>query len=164
MQFSSILESGVSTARAVFAFNSANVEGWGLYAEAIVRPYLPLEGQLISLQYRLMRAARMFLDPMLNLGLITPEEAKALIINDVAVGETWAQNEVERYTYRMPGQATAYYYGYNKMQALRTQTELKLRDNFDQLAFHDFILAQGMLPPEILKDAVMTEFVPSQLN
>ena len=164
MQFSSIVESGVSITRAVFAFNSVNVEGWGLYAEAIVRPYLPLEGQLISLQYRLMRAARMFLDPMLNLGLITPEEAKALIINDIAIGESWAQNEVERYTYRMPGQATAYYYGYNKMQALRAQTELKLRDKFDQQAFHDFILDQGMLPPHILKEAVMTEFVPSQLN
>ena len=164
MQFSSIIESGVSIARAVFAFNSANVEGWGLYAEAIVRPYLPLEGQLISLQYRLMRAARMFLDPMLNLGLITPEEAKSLIVNDVAIGETWAQNEVERYTYRMPGQATAYYYGYNKMQALRAQAELKLRGRFDQKAYHDYILAQGMLPPEILKDAVMKEFVPSQLN
>jgi len=162
MQFSSIIESGVSIARAVFAFNSANVEGWGLYAEAIVRPYLPLEGQLISLQYRLMRSARMFLDPMLNLGLITPEEAKSLLVNDVAVGESWAENEVERYTYRMPGQATAYYYGYNKMQALRTQTELKLRDDFDPRAFHDFILAQGMLPPDILKDAVMNEFVPSQ--
>ena len=164
MQFSSIVESGVSITRAVFAFNSVNVEGWGLYAEAIVRPYLPLEGQLISLQYRLMRAARMFLDPMLNLGLITPEEAKSLIINDVAIGESWAQNEVERYTYRMPGQATAYYYGYNKMQSLRTQTELKLRGNFDQKAFHDFVLDQGMLPPHILKDAVMNEFVPSQMH
>lgn len=164
MQFSSIIESGVSITRAVFAFNSANVEGWGLYAEAIVRPYLPLEGQMISLQYRLMRAARMFLDPMLNLGLITPEEAKSLIMNDVAIGESWAQNEVERYTYRMPGQATAYYYGYNKMQALRAQTELKLRDSFDQQAFHDFVLSQGMLPPDILKDAVMNEFVPSLLN
>jgi uncharacterized protein (DUF885 family) len=39
-----------------------------------------------------------------------------------------------------------------------------LRDDFDQQAFHDFILAQGLLPPEILKDAVMTEFVPGQLN
>ena len=164
MQFSSIVESGVSTTRAVFAFNSANVEGWGLYAEAIVRPYLPLEGQMISLQYRLMRAGRMFLDPMLNLGLITPEEAKDLIMSDMAIGESWAQNEVERYTYRMPGQATAYYYGYNKMQALRAQTELKLRDQFDQQAFHDFILDQGMLPPHILKEAVMTEFVPAQLN
>lgn len=164
MQFSSVIESGVSIARAIFAFNSANVEGWGLYAEAIVRPYLPLEGQMISLQYRLMRAGRMFLDPMLNLGLITPEEAKQLIIEDMAVGESWAQNEVERYTYRMPGQATAYYYGFNKMQALRTQVELKLRKDFDQQAFHDFVLAQGLLPPEILKDAVMNDFVPSQLN
>jgi uncharacterized protein (DUF885 family) len=162
MQFSSILESGVSLTRALFAFNSANVEGWGLYAEAIMRPYLPLEAQLISLQYRLIRAARMFLDPMLNLGQIAPAEAKALLLEDVGVGETWAQNEVERYTYRIPGQATAYYYGYNKMQALRTQTELKLRDRFDQRAFHDFILAQGLLPPDILKEAVMTEFVPSQ--
>jgi hypothetical protein len=164
MQFSSVLESGVSITRALFAFNSANVEGWGLYAEAIMRPYLPLEAQMISLQYRLMRAARMFLDPMLNLGLITPEEAKDLIMKDVAIGESWAQNEVERYTYRMPGQATAYYYGYNTMQALRAQTELKLRDAFDQQAFHDFVLAQGLLPPDILKDAVMSEFVPSQLN
>ncbi|HEY5641785.1 MAG TPA: DUF885 domain-containing protein [Woeseiaceae bacterium] len=162
MQFSSIIESGVSIARALFAFNSANVEGWGLYAEAIVRPYLPLEGQLISLQYRLMRAGRMFLDPMLNLGLITPEQAKELIMKDMAIGESWAQNEVERYTYRMPGQATAYYYGYGKMQALRAQTELALQGHFDQQAFHDFVLAQGMLPPDILKDAVMKEFVPSQ--
>ena len=163
MQFSSIIESGVSVARALFAFNSANVEGWGLYAEAIVRPYMPLDAQLISLQYRLMRAARMFLDPMLNLGLITPEEAKRLILDDIALGESWAQNEIERYTYRIPGQATAYYYGYNKMQALRTQTELRLRDKFDQRAFHDFVLAQGILPPDILKDAVMNEFVPAQL-
>jgi uncharacterized protein (DUF885 family) len=164
MQFSSIIESGVSITRALFAFNSANVEGWALYAEAVMRPYLPLEAQMISLQYRLMRAARMFLDPMLNLGEITPEEAKALLMNDVAVGEDWAQNEIERYTYRMPGQATAYYYGYNKMQALRTQTELKLRDAFGQRAFHDYVLSQGMLPPDILKDAVMNEFVPSQKN
>jgi uncharacterized protein (DUF885 family) len=129
-----------------------------------VRPYLPLEAQLISLQYRLMRAGRMFLDPMLNLGLITPEEAKRLIVEDMAVGESWAQNEVERYTYRMPGQATAYYYGYNKMQALRAQTELKLQDKFDQQAFHDFVLAQGMLPPDILRDAVTESFVPSQAS
>ncbi len=163
MQFSSIIESGVSIARALFAFNSANVEGWGLYAEAIVRPYMPLEAQLISLQYRLMRAARMFLDPMLNLGMITPDEAKSLMLDDIVLGESWAQNEIERYTYRIPGQATAYYYGYNKMQALRTQTELRLRDRFDQRAFHDFVLSQGILPPDILKEAVMNEFVPAQL-
>jgi len=164
MQFSSMIETGVSIARAIFAFNSANVEGWGLYAEAIAKPYMPLDGQLISLQYRLMRAARMFLDPMLNLGMISPEDAKRLIMEDIVIGESWAQNEVERYTYRMPGQATAYYYGYTRMQALRTQTELALRDDFDQQAFHDFVLAQGMLPPDLLKETVMQEFVPSMRN
>ena len=100
---------------------------------------------------------------MLNLGLITPEEAKRLIMDDMAIGESWAQNEIERYTYRIPGQATSYYYGYNKLQALRTRTELRLADKFDQQAFHDFILAQGLLPPDILEDAVMNDFVPNQL-
>jgi hypothetical protein len=162
LQFSSMIESGVSVARAIFAFNSANVEGWGLYAEAITKPYMPLDAQLISLQFRLMRAARMFLDPMLNLGQISPENAKRLLMEDVVVEEGWAQNEVERYTYRMPGQATAYYYGYLNLQALRTQTELALRDAFDQQEFHDFVLEQGLLPPDILKQAVLEEFVPGQ--
>jgi len=164
MQFSSIIESGVSIARAIFAFNSANVEGWGLYAEAMVKPYLPLDAQLIALQARLLRAARMFLDPMLNLGEITPEEAKRVLVEDVGIDEGMAQNEIERYTYRIPGQATAYYYGYGKLQALRGQAEVKLQDKFDARAFHDFILDQGLLPPDILKQAVMEEFVPGQLN
>lgn len=164
LQFSSMIETGVSTARAIFAFNSANVEGWGLYAEAIAKPYMPLDAQLVSLQYRLVRAARMFLDPLLNLGRIGPEEAKRLLMEDVVIDESWAQNEVERYTFRIPGQATAYYYGYMKLQALRTQTELALRGAFDQKAFHDFVLSQGLLPPDLLKKAVMEEFVPSALR
>ena len=162
LQFSSMLESGVSITRALFAFNSANVEGWALYAEAIAKPYMPLDGQLISLQFRLARAARMFLDPLLNLGQITPDEAKRLLTDDVVLGDRWAQNEIERYTYRIPGQATAYYYGYAKLQSLRAQTELALKDRFNQQAFHDFVLAQGLLPPQLLKSAVMEEFVPAR--
>jgi uncharacterized protein (DUF885 family) len=30
---------------------------------------------------------------------------------------------------------------------------------FDQQKFHDFILAQGLLPPRILRKAVFEEFV-----
>ena len=69
LQFASLVEKGVSLARAVFAFNSVNVEGWALYAEAEMKPYLPLDGQLVALQHRLMRAARAFLDPELQAGL-----------------------------------------------------------------------------------------------
>jgi len=162
LQFSSVMETGVSIARAIFAMNSANVEGWALYAEAITKPYMPLDAQLISLQYRLARSARMFLDPMLNLGRITPENAKRLLMEDVVLDEGWAQNEIERYTYRMPGQATAYFYGYSNLQALRTQVELALGEKFNQKALHDFILAQGILPPQVLKESVFEDFVPSQ--
>jgi len=160
MQFSSMIEGGVSITRLVFAFNSANVEGWALYAEAITKPYMPLDGQLLGLQNRLVRAYRMMLDPMLNLGLITPERAKEVLMQDAMILEPWAQNEVERYTYRIPGQATAYYYGYSHLQSIRAKVEIALGDRFDQRAFHDFILAQGLLPPDVLESTVMEDFVP----
>jgi len=162
MQFAAMVETGVSQARAIYSFNSANVEGWGLYAEAIMQPYLPLEAQLFGLKARLMRAARAFLDPMLNLGLIEPEQALNFIIDEVGISRPLAQQEVDRYTFRAPGQATSYYYGYMNLMALRTEVELRLRDRFNQQKYHDFVLAQGLLPPELLRQAVLEEFVPQQ--
>jgi uncharacterized protein (DUF885 family) len=73
-----------------------------------------------------------------------------------------AEQEVERYTYRAPGQANSYFYGYTKLIALRKDTESALGSKFDQKKFHDFILAQGLLPPDLMRDAVMTGFVPQQ--
>jgi hypothetical protein len=162
LQFAAMLESGVSTARAVFAFNSANVEGWGLYAEAFTKQYMPLEGQLATLQMRLMRAARAFLDPMLNLGMIEPAAAKQLLMDEVLLSEPMAKQEVDRYTFNSPGQATSYFYGYTRIEVLRAQTELALGKRFDEQTYHDFIVKQGLLPPELLQKAVLEEFVPSQ--
>ncbi len=127
-----------------------------------MKEYLPLEGQLFTLQARMMRAARAFLDPMLNLGLIETGQALSFIMNDVVISEPMARSEIDRYTFRAPGQATSYYYGYMNMMRLRTEVQLILRDRFDQLRFHDFVLAQGLLPPEILRQAVLEEFVPTQ--
>jgi hypothetical protein len=164
MQFTTMLRGGVSTARALFAFNSANVEGWALYAEAISKPYMPLDGQLISLQDRLLRASRIWLDPMLNLGLISAEEAKRVLMEDVVLDDLNAQTEIDRYTFRSPAQATAYYYGYENLQALRASTELRLKDKFNQQEFHDFLLAQGLLPPEVLAKAVSENFIAPRLE
>ena len=160
MQFSAIVENGVSIPRAVFSWNSANVEGWGLYSEAIMKEHLPLEGQFFTLYMRLLRASRAFLDPMLNVGQLQPPEAKAFLIRELLLSEPMAAQEVDRYTSWMPGQATSYYYGLIKLQALRTETEVRLGSKFDQLAFHDFVLAQGLLPPELLRKAVLEEFIP----
>jgi uncharacterized protein (DUF885 family) len=161
LQFASMVERGVSLARSLFAFNSVNVEGWGLYAEHILKPYEPLEGQLISLQLRLMRAARAFIDPELQTGTLTPQEAMRILINDVVLSEALANTEVERYTFRSPGQATSYFYGYTRLLALRKDVEAKLGARFDQQKYHDFVLAQGLLPPDLLRKTVMDEFVGS---
>lgn len=163
LQFSAMLEGGVSDARVLFAFNSVNVEGWALYAEAEVKPFLPLEGQFIGLQMRLWRAARMFIDPMLNTGKISVEEARRIMLEDVVMTPGSVASELDRYTFQIPGQATAYFYGYRKLMELRAATELMLGDRFDRQAYHDFVLAQGLLPPALRAKAVREEFVPSQL-
>jgi Bacterial protein of unknown function (DUF885) len=162
LQFDSMVEHGVSVARARYAFNSTNVEGWGLYSEYLIKPYMPLEGQLVSLDYRLLRAARAFLDPELQMGKIQPSDAFRVLQDDVVQSHAFAEEEVERYTYRAPGQANSYFYGYTKLLALRKDTENALGPKFDQRKFHDFILAQGLLPPDLMRKAVMEGLVSAQ--
>ena len=165
LQFDSMLEHGVSLARVRYAFNSTNVEGWGLYSEYLIKPYMPPEGQLISLQLRLQRAARAFLDPELQAGTVTTGEAYRVLEQEVGLSHAFAQEEVERFTYRSPGQANSYFYGYTKLLKLREDTEKALSAKgvkFDQKKFHDFVLAQGLLPPDLMRKAVMEDFVAGQ--
>lgn len=159
LQFSAMVENGVSLARAIYAFNSANAEGWGLYSEALVKEYLPLDGQLFALQSRMLRAARAFLDPMLNLGLMTPERAKEVLMQEGTFSDPFATQEVDRYTFRAPGQATSYYVGFINLRAMRIEAELAMGSRFKQREFHDFILKQGLLPPTLLRKAVMEGYV-----
>lgn len=160
LQFSAVIEKGVSIARALFALNSTNAEGWGLYAEAEAQPYEPLGGQLIALQHRLMRAARAFLDPGLQLGTVSREDATRVLQEEVVLSPAMALQEVERYTFRAPGQAPSYFVGYSRLMELRTDAETRLGAQFDRKRFNDFVLAQGLLPPRLIRKAVMEEFVP----
>jgi uncharacterized protein (DUF885 family) len=162
MQFAALVENGTSLARTTYAFNSANVEGWGLYSEAIMMEYLPLEGQLFTLFGRLQRAGRMFMDPMVNLGLLSPEEAIDFMMNQIGLSKAMASSEADRYAFLAPGQATSYYYGYRNLQRLRTEVEMTLGDRFNQRKYHDFVLEQGLLPPDLLRTAVLEDFVPRQ--
>ncbi|KAF1710914.1 MULTISPECIES: DUF885 domain-containing protein [Pseudoxanthomonas] len=162
LQFTAMVERGVSLARSMFAFNSVNVEGWALYAEAEMVPYEPLDGQLIALQFRLLRAARAMLDPSLNLGLTDRERARLVLEEDVGLSEPMARQELDRYTFNAPGQAGSYFYGYTRILELRMQTELALGKRFDRKAFNNFLLDQGLLPPDQLAKAVNEVFIPAQ--
>jgi uncharacterized protein (DUF885 family) len=163
LQYASIIEKGVSQARAIFARNSVNSEGWALYMEEQVLPYLPLEGQLFTLWSRAFRASRAFLDPGLNLGTLQTEEARYVLSNLNMASDGLTRGELERYRYRAPGQATSYFNGYLRLMELRAETELALGTRFNKQAFHDFILAQGLLPLRLLRKAVQESFIPSVL-
>jgi hypothetical protein len=164
LQYTAIIERGVSQARVIFARNSVNVEGWALYAEEIVQPYIPLEGQFMTLWSRLVRAGRAFLDPGLNLGTITSEEARYVLANEIVLSEAMVRSELERYRFRAPGQATSYFNGYLRLMEMRAETELLLAGKFSPLDFHDFILAQGLLTPALIREALLQEFIPSQMQ
>jgi len=49
--------------------------------------------------------------------------------------------------------------GYSRLMELRTEVELALGAKVDRRGYHDFILAQGLVPPRLLRDAVMHEYV-----
>jgi len=161
LQFTAMVERGVSQARVIFAANSVNIEGWALYSEEILLPFLPIEGQFMTLWSRLVRSGRAFLDPGLNLGTITPEDARYILSHEIVLSEALVRSELERYQFRAPGQATSYFNGYLRLMELRAETELILGEKFDQLAFHDFVLGQGLLPPKLIKKAVLEEFIPA---
>ena len=163
LQFARMVETGVSQARALYAFNSVNVEGWALYAEAEMLPYEPIEGQLIALQHRLLRQSRAMLDPMLNLGLTDTATAERILRDEAGFSPAMVKQEVDRYTFRSPGQAGSYFYGYSQLADLRIATELALGDKFDRMAFNDFIVGQGLLPINLLGEAVRRDFIPAQL-
>jgi uncharacterized protein (DUF885 family) len=162
LQFDSMVEHGISQARAQYAFNSTNAEGWGLYSEYLIKPYMPADGQLMSLDLRLLRAARAFLDPELQSGKIQPADAYRILQTDVVLSHAFATEEVERFTFRAPGQANSYFYGYTRLLELRKETEQALGVRFSVKKFHDFILAQGLLPPDLMRQAVLQIFIPNQ--
>jgi uncharacterized protein (DUF885 family) len=141
LQYHMMRERGTTLMRSWLAFNSVNVEGWGLFAEDLVFPYLSKEAQFITLQRRLWRVARMFLDPELNLGLINEKRVFEVFLDELGFSKLFAESEFRRYSYIMPGQANSYYFGYKRLMKMKEKVS-------DPLCFNDAILNFGVLPLE----------------
>lgn len=139
LQYHMMRERGTTLMRSWFAFNSVNVEGWGLYAEDLVYPYLNKETQFVSLQRRLWRQARMFLDPELNLGKINGQRVLDVFMKELGFSKPFAESELRRYSYIMPGQANSYYYGYKKLMGMKARMK-------NDRCFNDTVLNYGILP------------------
>lgn len=149
MQFSQMLDNGLSVIRSRYAANNVNIEGWALYAEDLVFPYLNTEEQLFALQTRLWRVARMFLDPQLQLGKIPDQRIIDVFTKELGVSEAMANLELRRYKYNDIGQAPSYYEGYLLVKKMRDEVKEKLREKFNLKCFNDQLLSYGLLPLKI---------------
>jgi uncharacterized protein (DUF885 family) len=139
-----MMDGNVSLIRARYAFNNVNVEGWALYAEDLVYPYLTKSQQLVALQTRLWRIARTFLDPEIQTGKTQPKDVTHVFVDQLGVSPEMAQLEVERYTFEDPGQAPSYYYGLLKLRALRDKVGGTKGPALK--CFNDAVLSVGLLP------------------
>src|SRR5690606_41351314 len=91
------------------------------------------------------------------------ETARRILAEEAGFSPAMVKQEIDRYTFRAPGQAGSYFYGYSQLADLRVATELALGDKFDRIAFNDFIVGQGLLPIGLLAQAVREKFVPAML-
>ncbi|PSB09756.1 hypothetical protein C7B62_11945 [Pleurocapsa sp. CCALA 161] len=157
LQITTIKNQNLSKARTDFAFNATNVEGWATYAESMMQPYMPLEGRFMSLQFQLLRAARAFLEPELQLGKITTADALKVLTQDAGFSKFFAQQEIKRYTETFIGQAPTYFYGYQQFLKLRSQAKKVLGKKFTARRFHDFVLTQGYLTPKLLEQVLQSK-------
>ncbi len=132
------------------------IEGWGLYAEDLVMPYLSIEEQLGALKMRLLRIARMFLDPEVNTGKITPNHIIDFLQEKLGFQEDHARVEAERYSFKMPSQAITYYYGLTLILDLREQIKKELGDTFDLCKFNDSVMRCGFMPVDKMKDHIIS--------
>lgn len=135
---------------------TAYSEGWGLYSE-----YLPKEMGLYADPYsdfgrlamELWRAARLVVDTGLHEKKWTREDAIEYLMVNTPNPESDAVKAIERYIV-MPGQATAYKIGMNKILDLRENAKAELGEAFDIRDFHDAILATGPVPLDIMEEQV----------
>jgi uncharacterized protein (DUF885 family) len=146
----------------VVAMNSVNCEGWAHYAEYLMYPHCDNKAaQLSAIREQLLRTARMFLDPELNLGRLTFDQVKSFIRDQVGFTESVAQSEAERYSFLMPAQATTYRYGCVKIMELRDQLRKELGEKFNLKKFHDSLISFGLMPLDKTKEFIRDKMLDS---
>jgi uncharacterized protein (DUF885 family) len=131
------------------------VEGWGLYAERVMREqgfFTDLRAELAHLDARIFRAARIVVDTGLHLGELSFEEAVEFMRTKASLTEPTARAEVGRYC-SWPTQASAYLTGCLEIERIREGYFAAGRGTLRE--FHDTIAGSGGLPIALAERAVM---------
>jgi uncharacterized protein (DUF885 family) len=135
---------------------SAYGEGWALYAEKLgveLGIYETPYEDFGRLTYEMWRASRLVIDTGVHAMGWTREQALDFLSGNTALSLHEVSTEVDRYI-SWPAQALSYKLGEYTIWQLRRDAEQRLGSAFDLRAFHDFILALGSVPLDVLQDEV----------
>jgi len=135
---------------------SAFGEGWALYAEKLgveMDIYETPYQHFGRLTYEMWRACRLVIDTGIHAMGWTRQQALDYLAGNTALSLHEVTTEVDRYI-SWPGQALSYKLGEYTIWQLRRDAEARLGEDFDLRAFHDFILALGSVPLDLLREEV----------
>jgi uncharacterized protein (DUF885 family) len=143
--------------------NSAYVEGWAVYAEALGKEigfFRDPASDYGRLNLELLRAVRFVIDTGIHAEGWNRDQAVAYFRESGAADEPTIQSEVDRYI-ALPAQSLSYKIGQLKILELRERAKQQLGPHFDIRTFHDEILSAGSLPMDML-DARINDWIASQ--
>jgi uncharacterized protein (DUF885 family) len=139
-----------------FDYISAYGEGWGLYSEKLgveMDIYETPYEHFGRLTYEMWRAARLVIDTGIHAMGWTREQAQDFLASNTALSIHEVTTEIDRYI-SWPAQALSYKLGEYTIWQLRGKAEAALGAEFDLRSFHDYILALGSVPLDVLTDEV----------
>jgi len=139
-------------------FTSYFAEGWGLYAERVMREqgfFTDPRHLLFQYEATLFRAARIVVDTSLHMKEMTFDQAVDFMVKNGNLTPPNAKAEVGRYC-SWPTQASSYLTGMLEIIDIRTRWLAK-RGSADRAAlraFHDAITSTGSIPTSLAERAI----------
>jgi uncharacterized protein (DUF885 family) len=139
-------------------FTSYFAEGWGLYAERVMREqgfFTDPRHLLFQYEATLFRAARIVVDTSLHMKAMTFDQAVDFMVKKGNLTPPNAKAEVGRYC-SWPTQASSYLTGMLEIVDIRTRWLAK-RGSADRpalRAFHDAITSTGSMPTSLAERAI----------
>jgi uncharacterized protein (DUF885 family) len=143
--------------------NSAYIEGWAVYAEALGKEigfFQDPASDYGRLNLELLRAVRFVVDTGIHADGWSREQAVNYFRESGAADEPTIQAEIDRYI-ALPAQSLSYKIGQLKIRELRARAQQALGPRFDIRKFHDEILSAGSLPMDML-DARINGWIKSE--
>lgn len=135
--------------------DSTRAEGWATYLEEMlvlagITADRPRATELFYIAL-MKRASRIYAETMMHAGRFSLDDANRYMIDYVPLmEEDLGRYDLEGYL-RRPGLGSGYILGKIQLEQLLSERSLQLGDEFSLGAFHDDLLARGMIPLTLVR-------------